>query len=87
MKSKLTSEDMAWLEQRLSMAMAPVQPRAEFVHDAKQALLTLAPDEEEAGGPGWLPVISAGLAGFAFALLVITILRRHLAAQSAIDRG
>ena len=77
MKSKLTSEDVAWLEQRLSTAMSPVQPRAEFVHDAKRALLTLSPDEDDQRGSVWLPVVSAMLIGFALAFLTMTFLRRR----------
>jgi hypothetical protein len=77
MKSKLTSEDVAWLEQRLSTAMAPVQPRAEFVHDAKRALLTLPPDEEDQSGSVGLAMISAMLIGFGLALLIVAIVRRR----------
>jgi hypothetical protein len=76
MKSKLTSEDVEWLEQRLSTAMSPVEPRAEFVHDAKQALLTLPPDEEDQSGSVMLSAISALLIGFGLALLIVAILRR-----------
>jgi hypothetical protein len=76
MKSKLTSEDVEWLEQRLSTAMSPVEPRAKFVHDAKQALLTLPPDEEDQRGSVMLPAISALLIGFGLALLIVAILRR-----------
>ncbi len=79
MKSKLTSEDVAWLEQRLSTAMAPVQPRAEFVHDAKRALLTMPPGDEEQDGRGsiWLQTVSAVLIGFGLTLLIVAILRRR----------
>lgn len=76
MKSKLTSEDVEWLEQRLSTAMSPVQPRAEFVHDAKQALLTLPPDEEDQRTSALLPAVAAMLIGFGLALLIVAILRR-----------
>lgn len=36
---KLTPEDVAWLEHRLSAAVAPVAPRPEFVLRAKQELM------------------------------------------------
>ncbi|MFC1463803.1 MAG: hypothetical protein ACFLMY_03030 [Candidatus Brachytrichaceae bacterium NZ_4S206] len=36
---KLTPEDIAWLERRLSAAVAPVAPRPEFVLRAKQELM------------------------------------------------
>jgi hypothetical protein len=77
MKSKLTSEDVEWLEQRLSSAMSPVEPRAEFVHDAKRALLTLSLDEEDQRSSVLLPAISAMLIGFGLALLIVAILRRR----------
>jgi len=37
--SKLTPEDLAWLERRLSNAIAPVAPNPEFVLRAKQQLM------------------------------------------------
>jgi len=37
--SKLTPEDLAWLERRLSDAIAPVAPSPEFVLRAKQELM------------------------------------------------
>ncbi len=77
MKSKLTSEDVEWLERRLSTAMEPVQPRAEFVHDAKRALLTLPPDEDGEGSD-WLPAVSAVLIGVGLALLIAAIVRRRV---------
>jgi hypothetical protein len=43
MMSKLTPEDVAWLEQQLTNAVAPVAPRPEFVHRAKQELMGLPP--------------------------------------------
>ena len=76
MKSKLTSEDVEWLEQRLSTAMSPVEPRAEFVHDAKRALLTLPPDDDDQRTSAMLPALSAMLIGFGLALLIVAILRR-----------
>ena len=43
--SKLTPEDVAWLEQRLSYAIAhdPVAPRREFVDRARESLRTVEP--------------------------------------------
>jgi hypothetical protein len=41
--SKLTPEDVVWLEQQLTSAVAPVAPRPEFVHRAKQELMELPP--------------------------------------------
>ncbi len=37
--SKLTPEDVAWLERRLSDAIEPITPRPEFVRRAKQELM------------------------------------------------
>ena len=45
MRSKLTDEDVMWLENRLSTALAPIEPRPAFVHDAKEALFSESCDE------------------------------------------
>ncbi len=84
MKSKLTDEDVEWLEHRLSLAMAPVQPRAEFVHDAKRALLTLSPDEAagDEGEAGWQSLLSVGLLGLALALFLVVIARYRARARA-----
>lgn len=37
--TKLTPEDVVWLEQRLRRAIEPITPRPEFVHRAKQDLM------------------------------------------------
>ena len=77
MRSKLTTEDVEWLEHRLSAAMVPVMPRAAFVHDAKEALLNGSSDADELTDPSYLPVISAVLLAIATVLLIATIVRRR----------
>ncbi len=39
--SKLTAEDMTWLEDRLSAVSEPVNPRPEFVNRARNELMRL----------------------------------------------
>ncbi len=42
--SKLTPEDLAWLEEQISQATPPVQPRREFVERARDELMQLKVD-------------------------------------------
>lgn len=39
--TKLTQEDIAWLESRLSSAIDPVTPRPEFIDRAREELMNL----------------------------------------------
>ncbi len=39
--SKLTAEDMTWLEDRLSAISEPVNPRPEFINRARNELMQL----------------------------------------------
>ena len=77
MRAKLTPEDVEWLEQRLSAAMVPVTPRAEFIHHAKNALLGAALDEEDSKRLTWLPMVSFALIVISVVLLIAAILRRR----------
>lgn len=79
MRSKLTAEDVAWLERRLSTAMVPVAPRAEFVNDAKRALLNSAPDElDDEPRSSLLPIVALLFTLFGLALLATALRRRGL---------
>jgi hypothetical protein len=77
MRAKLTEEDVSWLEQRLSAAMVPVVPRAAFVHDAKQALLSEPACGESSQRAAWAPAILLALAAVAVAMFATAMLRRH----------
>ncbi|MCS7059842.1 MAG: hypothetical protein RMN25_01640 [Anaerolineae bacterium] len=50
--SKLTAEDIAWLEQRIQAAVGSVSPRPQFVREAKAALLREA-TRAQGGRKGW----------------------------------
>jgi hypothetical protein len=83
MRSKLTAEDVAWLEERLSAAMVPVTPRAAFVNDAKRALLSTMPGDEcgdeDGGGFRWvLPVIATAFTFIGLALFFAALRRRQI---------
>ncbi len=41
--TKLSPEDIAWLERQLSDAIAPIQPRREFIDRAREELRTIQP--------------------------------------------
>lgn len=78
MRAKLTEEDVAWLEHRLSDAMVPVVPRAAFVQDAKQALLSAPPgDEVPFWRSAWLPAIALAMAAVGMALFATAVVRRR----------
>jgi hypothetical protein len=78
MRPKLTEEDVAWLEQRLSATMVPVAPRAEFIHDAKQAVLNGTADAGDCEGSSVVPALSALMLGLGLTLLVVAIARRRM---------
>jgi hypothetical protein len=77
MRSKLTVEDVEWLEHRLSAAIVPVMPRAEFIHDAKLALLNGSSSADDTARPSYIPVISAVLLAIAAVLLIAAVARRR----------
>ena len=76
-KSALTKDDMAWLEQRLSITMLPVQPRPEFVMRARQAVLAGSIADDESRVSPWLAPLSAMLLGCALVVLAIALARRR----------
>ncbi len=77
MRAKLTADDLLWLERSLSAAMVPVTPRAEFVDDARQALLRAAPDHQAGQSAAWLPMVSAILTVCGLVLLLAALRRRR----------
>ncbi|MCL4505470.1 MAG: hypothetical protein M1434_04315 [Chloroflexi bacterium] len=77
MRSKLTEEDMTWLEGRLSAAMAPVEPRAEFIHNAKQAILNTRCEVDDNPRARLTPALSVAMLGLGLALLIAAIVRRR----------
>jgi hypothetical protein len=74
--SKLTPEDVAWLEQQLSRVIEPITPRPEFIHRAKQELMDLPP---AAPLPRWArtTVLAALLLSLLALLGAILFLRRN----------
>lgn len=75
-KSALTREDVAWLEQRLSSAMVPVQPRAQFIQDAKRAMLDGVGDDDEPPATPWIALLSGALFTAGLVLLLVALVRR-----------
>ncbi|MCL6509875.1 MAG: hypothetical protein K6U78_04230 [Anaerolineae bacterium] len=69
--SKLTPEDLAWLERRLSDAIAPVAPRPEFVLRAKQELMN-SPGSRPM--PAWVKRGVLAAAALSLISLVATLL-------------
>ena len=62
--TKLTPEDVAWLEQRLSHAIErePVTPRREFIDRAREELMNAEPAEPMQPVPRWVkPSVLAAL--------------------------
>jgi hypothetical protein len=49
--TRLTQEDIAWLESRLSSAIDPVNPRPEFINRAREELMSLPP---QPALPAWV---------------------------------
>ena len=68
MTSKLTQEDVAWLESQLSDAIDPISPRSEFVTRARAELMNLPAQPA-------LPacVNSAALAAVALSLVALVV--------------
>ncbi len=72
----MTHDDMAWLEQRLSSTMLPVQPRPEFILRARQAVLDGSIVDNESRVSAWLALLSAMLLGGVLLMLAIALARR-----------
>lgn len=66
--SKLTQEDIAWLEDKLSSAIDPVAPRPEFVDRAREELMNLP---AQPALPAW--VNPAALAAVALSLVALIV--------------
>jgi hypothetical protein len=64
--TKLTPEDIAWLESRLNSVIEPIMPSPEFIHRAKQELMEM-PSAHPL--PGW--VKPGALAAFVLSLLAL----------------
>ncbi len=77
MRSKLTDEDVAWLESRLNHIMVPVQPRAEFVHTAKQAILNTPRGGDDYPRSRMTPILTVLMLGVGLSLLIAAIVRRR----------
>jgi hypothetical protein len=66
--SKLTQEDIAWLEDKLNDAIDPVSPRPEFVHRARAELMNLP---AQPALPAW--VNPAALAAVVLSLVALVV--------------
>lgn len=62
--TKLTQEDIAWLESRLSNAIDPISPRPEFIDRAREELMNLPPQ----------PVLPAWVQRTTLAAVVLSLL-------------
>lgn len=73
--SKLTPDDVAWLEQQIARVVEPVSPRPEFIHRAKQESMELPPASVS---PRWArPGVLVALALSLLALIgALVFLRR-----------
>ncbi|PJF47112.1 MAG: hypothetical protein D6709_04150 [Chloroflexi bacterium] len=83
--SKLTPEDIAWLERRLSAAVAPVAPRPEFVSRAKQELMGAPVVHPRSAWVKRSVLAAAALSTFSL-VAMLAYLRRHRRAPS-VDRA
>lgn len=66
--SKLTHEDLAWLESKLSDAIDPISPRPEFVDRAREELMRLP---AQPALPAW--VNPAALAAVVLSLVALVV--------------
>lgn len=66
--SKLTHEDVAWLESQLSEAINPIAPRPEFVNRARAELMSLP---AQPALPAWAN--PAALAAVALSLVALIV--------------
>ena len=78
MRPKLTEEDVAWLEERLTSTMVPVSPRPEFIQGVKRTVLNGAADADDDERYSAVGVLSALLLGLGLTLLVFAIARRRM---------
>lgn len=77
MRSKLTDEDVVWLENRLSTALAPVEPRPAFVHDAKEALFSGSRDDAFDPRTAAIPLLSLAMLTLGLTLFIAMLMRRR----------
>ena len=77
MRSKLTAEDVVWLEDRLSIALAPVEPRPAFVHDAKEALFNGSRYEQFDRRIAAIPLLSLAMLTMGVTLFIAMIIHRR----------
>lgn len=77
MRSKLTVDDVEWLENRLSRALEPVEPRPAFVHDAKEALFNGAYDETFDPRTAALPLLALAMLTMGLTLFATVLMRRR----------
>ncbi len=77
MRSKLTIDDMLWLEGSLSSALAPVEPRPAFVHDAKEALFNGTYDDTPDPRTAAIPLLAIAMLLAGLTLFITTILRHR----------
>ena len=76
MRSKLTDDDILWLESHLSTALAPVEPRPAFIHDAKEALFNGSRDEAFEPRTAAIPLASLAMLALGLTLFFTTVYRR-----------
>lgn len=69
--SKLTPEDIIWLEDKLSDAIDPVSPRPEFVDRARAELMSLPP---QPAPPAWVNPFALAAVTLSLVALVVGIL-------------
>lgn len=73
--SKLTPEDVDWLERQLSSAIEPIEPRREFVARAREQLMEI---ELQQPLPRWVkPSVLAALVLSLLALIGTLFYLRH----------
>ena len=77
MRSKLTDGDIVWLENRLSTALAPVEPRPAFVHDAKEALFNGSRDDAFDRRTAVVPLLSLAMLSMGLTLFIAMLIRRR----------
>ncbi|HEY3291691.1 MAG TPA: hypothetical protein VGK87_16280 [Anaerolineae bacterium] len=77
MRSKLTPDDIQWLEHRLSRALEPVEPRPAFVHDAKEALFNGDYDEVFDPRTAVLPLLALAMLSMGVTLFATYVMRHR----------
>lgn len=87
--SKLTPEDIAWLERRISSAVRPISPPPAFVQNTRDAVLSAARAPQPAArGFVWTPVTYLAVIAAVLALAAAIVRRVNLvrARRAAVDR-